>query len=486
MRGTKLIELLKAFSREELRSFRKYLDSPFLKPGRDVVDLYEYLTCYSPDYTSDDLDKTIVFRNLFTDKAYNERILANQIFDLTKAAEKFLAYNSLLNNDPEFYLSLSKAYMDKNLPWHSQRVNKALEKILIRGFSVRKDYIAKFRRLTQLNNAYYTEYNDTANLIKSKTDYFNASAVQFVMDYIDILGSREPAKNNCDKDLNSPIIGAVEDCFDVDKFAELVKDDESQQPYVKILYYLLKILKEPEETRYYFEFRKFFFDYISLEDQILDREEKNTVFNYLINYCTQHYNMDFMAESLEVYKKMLEHEAYSESESDSMQIHIYRNILKVCVSLKETEWFEYFIDNYADKLSKEYKDDMTNLSYSHLHFLRKDFDAALESINNISESFELSKTDVRNLKLKIFYELEYTESAFALVNSYKQFLAHTTEIAPDNKKIFGNFVRFTNKLLKIKAEQSKESPGMLRSKIEKEAKLINKQWLLEKADELKE
>lgn len=484
MRENKLLELLRTFSLKDLKSLGKYLESPFLKRPRNVVNFFNHLKRYHPQYDSPDLDKEKLFKKLFPGEKYNERILANQIFDLTKSAEEFLSYNALLNNESEFLLSLSKAYLDNKLLKHSERVNKAMEKILVPGFSMKKDYISKFRRLTQLKNAYFTEFNDFENLIESKSQYFKASAIQFVMDYIDIFGSREPAKTTYGKDFNNPFIKAVSESFDISKFLEIMKQEDSENPYLVISYYLLKILKEPEAVEHYHNFKKFFYDYLSKEDCLLDREEKYSIFNFLINYCTQKFNMNFMKESLEVYKKILEHDAYSESESENMQLIIYRNIMKVCISLNETEWFGHFIEEYSDKLSPEYRRDMKNLSYAHLHFLQKDFDKSLESINKISENFFLNKTDIRNLKLKLFYELNYTESAFSLIASYRQFLMQSKNISEKNKKVFKNFIHYCHLLLEMKTGSPLDDISFIKSGIEKENDIINKQWLLDKANEL--
>jgi len=484
MRNSKLIELLKTFNSEELKSFHKYLESPFLKPDRKVLVFFNYLKKYSPDYDSDDLDKENVFKKLFPGEQYNERSLVNRMFDLTKSAEKFLAYNSLLKNDPEFLLNLSKAYLDKKLPKHSERVNRSMDKILVKGFSISKDYISKFRRLTQLKNACYMEFNDSEGIIESQLEYFNASAIQFVMDYIEILGSKKPAKYNYGKNFDNPVIEAITESFDIDKFLESIKGEDTKTPYISISYYLLKMLREPEETEHYNNLRDLFYKDLSNDESLLDREEKSAVFTYLTNYCTQRYNLKFMEELLSVYKKMLEHNVYSETENGYMQMIVYRNVVKVCISLKETEWFEDFIKKYSDKLSPEFRKDMENLSYSHLHFLKKEFEKSLSKIKNVSENLEFNKTDIRNLKLRLFFELNHIEEAFALVNSYKQYLSKTADTSNENKEYFNNFIKYYLQLLKIKSEDSSEDPSYIKSKIEKETRIILKKWLMEKADEL--
>ena len=483
MKESRLVKLLKTFKKDELNSFTKFIESPFLKPSRDVTGLFKYLKENLTDDKSDNLEKTMVYKKIFAGEKYNEVKLVNHMFDLTKTAEDFLAYNTLKEDDMEFQISLSKSYLDKHLPVDSMRVIRILTKNLVPGFSVKKDYISKFRRMTYLKNAYYTQVNDFENLLKNKTDYFNASVVQFVMDFIEILGSREPAKNNYDKELDNHLIKAISECFNIDKFFEIIKSENLQKPYISLFYYILKLLKEPEDAHYY-KLKELFYRNLSKRKSPFDREEKYTIFNYLLNYCTQRHTLDFMKESFDVYKMMLKHEAYSESENEFMQTNTYRNIVKICISLKDTKWLTGFIKNYTDKLSPEHRNEMENLAYAHIFFSGKDFDKSLDKINEINLGFDLSKTDIRTLQLKLFYELNYTESAYDLVIAYRTFLSRTANVSKEYKKVFKNFINQYLKLLKIKSGTLKEDPDFIKCEIEKEKYIINKQWLLEKAGEL--
>ncbi len=86
--------------------------------------------------------------------------------------------------------------------------------------------------------------------------------------------------------------------------------------------------------------------------------------------------------------------------------------------------------------------------------------------------------------LKIYYELGNIEQAYSLVDSYKHFLSSTKEITEIYLKRYEKFLKYYFYLLRIKSGQSKEKPAFILSKIEKEDKINNKKWLLEKAAEL--
>jgi len=484
MKDTKLIRLIKTFSKEELKSFEKFIKSPFFKPVRNISMLYEYITKFYPDYDSVKLEKKKVFKKLFSAEDFNEKKILNLIYDLTKAAEDFLAHNTLKDDKIEYLLNLSKGYLVKNLPNESFSIDKIIEKKLQPGFSPGKDYISKLRRLTYLKSSYYSEHNDFKNIIECKKNYFEASAVQFIIDYIEIVSSQKPAQTTYGKNLENYFIDSIVKSFDIEKLLKLLeKSDYTNKFLIAVHYYRLKTIQEPENINYYFLFRDLFYKNLSN----FDREENYLIFNHLVNYCVQKVAKnfeDFKKEGLEVYKRMLESNSYSFSETQHMQAMTYRNVIQFCFTLRETKWFGHFIEKYSDSLNPEQREDLRYLSYAYLYFMKNEFEKALVMVSKINHEFFIFKADLKNLMLKIYYELNYFEQAFSMVYSYRNFLKKTKELTKSFKEVFENFLNFYFELLKIKSRQSIETPLFIKNKIEKENKLVSKRWLLEKSDQL--
>ena len=484
MKDTRLIRLIRTFSREELKSFGKFLESPFLKPKRNTFDLYEYIIKFYPEYDSSKLKKENVFGKLFPGEKYFEGKLNNLIFELSKAAENFLAYKTLMEDETEYLLNLSKGYLSKNLSGESNRINKMIEKKLKPGFSQSKNYVSKFRWLTYLKNAYYTEHNDIENVIECTKNYFEASAIQFIVDYTEIVGAMKPAFNTYGKNVENNFIQAILRSFDIEKLHKLIEENEhTLTPIISLYYYKLKAEDDPDNSGYYYSLKDSFYRIIPK----LDREEKYRIFSELANYCVQKSvkkNEEFKKEGLKIYQEMMANNAYSFSENEYMLVAVFRNIIQFCISVNEIKWFEYFIENYTDCLKPEYRKDLRHYSFAHLYFMKKDFEKSLVMISEIDYEFFLFKPDFKNLMLKIYYELGHYEQAFSMVDTYRHFLANTKEISKTFKKYYNNYLSFYYILLKIRSGQSKESPLFLKSKIEKENEIINKAWLLEKVKEI--
>ena len=584
MHTNPLIKILKTFSKEEMIEFEKFLETPFFKPDRNLTPFFRYIKEYYPEFTAEELKKTIAFSRLFPGKKYDQQKLTNLMYFLARAAEKFRAYNSLLKDKIDYQLNLSQIHYLNKLPELAETVNVSTESHLANnfGFSVRKNFLSRYRKLVHIKNSMYADSNEFVPLLDNSLKYFNLSAISFVMDYLEILGNKEPAKNTYGIDIENKFVKAVKKCFKIDEFLTLIKQDdprdkevvkakknvnrkkhsvkkeglkkeedpkpkaetnneklsreaseklkEAQKIYIEISHHLFRILEKPDNEVYYHEFKKFYYGYIGNKEAcILDREEVNTIFNHLLNYCANKHNLKYMRESLEVQKKMLELDYFSELESNYMQLHLYRNIVQVCSTLiykdmvdindekkklakkedekkenakpelakkeedakKEMDWFENFINVYTEKLNPEIKDDLYRISMAHLSFLKGDYEESLKWLSKVEDPFELSKTDLRSLELKNFYELKHSENESKYsdeidkkIHNYQKFLSVTTEIADINVEFFRNFLKYYFKLFALDPDADENDLHVLRLSIENEKTIVNKLWLIQKVKDL--
>jgi hypothetical protein len=484
MKDTRLLKIIRTFTKEELKSFEKFLLSPFLKPARDTSELYYYIIKYFPEYDSPKLEKEVAFVKLFGKEAYNEKKITNLIFDLTRAAEQFMAYNIYAEDETGMLINLSKALQRKKLSEESLKVNKQIEKSIKTGFAPGNDYLSKFRQLTLLKSNYFVEENSYENVILCKKNYFEALATQFIVYYTDLISSIVPSKNTYGKIINDDFIENVILSFDIEKLIKALEKSEPKNKHLILMhYYLLKTNTEKDSDSFYYLFRDLFFELIPE----LEREERYILFNNLVHYCVLNYgreNMDFKKEMFDVYKKMVETGSYSLSENEYMQEMTYRNIFFGCITMRDTEYLQYFIEKYSDEIQPEQRSNMKNYACGYLHYIKNDFEKAMSYASKINQEYFLFKPDLKNLLLIIYYELGYTEQAFSLIDSYKHFISNTKEIQDNFKIVYSNYLKYYSGLLKIKCGQSKETPLYIKKQIEKEKLIVSRKWLMDKADEL--
>ena len=484
MKEIRLISLLKSFSREELKSFGKFIESPFSKSTRNIIKLYKYLVTFHPDFDLSGLTKQEIFKNLFEGETYDARKLENLIFDLTKSAEYFLAHQTFEADELDFLLSLSKGYLKKNLYGETKRVIKEIEKKIKPSLSPEKDYISKLKRLTTLKFDCSAKTNDFENIPKCVEDLFEASVIQFMFEYTQFADNMKIIRNGLGKELENEFIKKVLKNINFENFLNLLETtDYLNNPHIGLHYYKFKIVANEDDHDHYNLLKRLLLKNLS----VLDREEKWFFFAHLLNYSEQQKLKNvkvFEKESLNIYRSMVENNVYSSSESNYMELLLCRNIILCCYSQKEVKWFEYFLANYTDFLHPEYRDNMKNFGYAHLCYLTGDYEKSLEYNSRINNEFFFFKTDVKNLLLKLYYELDCFDQAFLLIDAYKHFISDSKELPEIFKFHFRTYIKFYAKLIKIKSGESKEDPLMIKEKIEREVHSAFKYWLMEKADEL--
>lgn len=485
MKDVRIIKILRTFNKKELVSFGKFIKSPFSDSIRNSPELLNYMITFHPDYDSTQLRRQKVFKKLFPKEEYDNRKIQNLIFDLTKSAEKFLAYITLQKNEIDHLLYLSKGYQNKQLALESHRINKQIEKKLDPSFSPDKDYYTKLKQLSYLNYSYYKEINETENIAKCIEDVFEASVLQFIFEYMQIKSNMKIAWNYHKRmEIKSKFIRNLFQEIDFDKLLNVLeKDDYIDKPYIGIHFYRFKTIEEEDNTAYYYLLKKMLFE--NLSD--LDREEKWFFHTHLANYCVFKYLKGeevFNTELYNVYKSMLENKAYSSSESQYMDVMTYRNILHLCISQKDFSTIKKLMDTYIDYLHPKYRNDLSNFALAHLQFVKNEFEESLTTLSSLKHEFSLFKIDIKNLLLKVYYELNCYDQIYSNIDAFKHYLRYTNELPEESKEFYRIYLKQFEELVKIKSGKNNKEIALVKSDIETKVHPSFKYWLHLKAEEL--
>lgn len=71
MQKSKLITLLKTFSKEEMKNFDKFISSPYFSRGRNLKPLYNVLKKYHPSFDSPHFTEEKIFNKLYPKKKFD-------------------------------------------------------------------------------------------------------------------------------------------------------------------------------------------------------------------------------------------------------------------------------------------------------------------------------------------------------------------------------------------------------------------------------
>ena len=86
--------------------------------------------------------------------------------------------------------------------------------------------------------------------------------------------------------------------------------------------------------------------------------------------------------------------------------------------------------------------------------------------------------------LRIYYELDMTDQIYSLIDTFKHFIKNSKHMSKDVKDIFSNYLKYFQKIYKIRSLYDKNESGLLRKNLLKEILVCERNWLLEKLDKI--
>lgn len=217
----------------------------------------------------------------------------------------------------------------------------------------------------------------------------------------------------------------------------------------------------------------------------LSHDERTFHYSRLINYCIMKKNGDstrkkYAIELFNIYIKMLENNYYKDDKVDILSVDLFRDILLQALELKKYKWVENFIKNYCDKVLPQYAGNMYNLAYAYINFSQKNYNQVIDFLNKINVNEFVFKFDIRNLLIKSYYELGYTEEILYQIHSYREFLRKNELVAELRRSRIENYLRFLKKLVLMKDKESAINIGYVKQQLLKAENVAYKDWLLEK------
>jgi len=155
MHQTKLITLLKILKAEdkELQKLEKYLKSGYINSNKEVLELFLYLKRYAPNYTSNRLKRTSVYKHLFSSLHNADKRLTKLAYLLKGLVENFLIQYDIAQNELQKKQLLLQALQQRNHPAFSEQSEQLIQEISTKE----SDSTKKYLDLYQLN---YTRWSD--------------------------------------------------------------------------------------------------------------------------------------------------------------------------------------------------------------------------------------------------------------------------------------------------------------------------------------
>lgn len=483
MQNSKLINLLRTFSTEEMREFRKYAASPYFNKGRDLTSLLKILFKYSPGFDSPSLTKINIFAELYPGKQYKDNVLKTMLSCLNSLAEGFLAQKMFDSNKFEVQLAKLNAY-------HNRDLEKLFIKDIKKTFSnfdelEIADPIDAEKSRYELATIETTFYNGRRNLnIKHKKyDVASSASNLFLMEYF-VSYADESAKAHF---INQPMPELFELIHNSINFERIIGalNSENELSRLKLkFYYALYRARRLTNIECYFEAKKIFY-----ENSGLFPLTARQSFIFLLINCISYLMRFLPANELEKenysnIKYMFENDLHVFPGDNLLPAGSFKNALILAVKFEDHDFTKQLLEKHVFKTHRKFHKPFRNFGLALIEFNGSNFGAALEILQKVEFIEPAITMDVKILTSKILYEMDYIENAFIYIRSFRKFLSENKNISRSLKDKYNKFTRFYTILLNIKSGKYLNRKDEVTKQIKNEIVLESRQWLINKISEL--
>lgn len=496
LHNSKLFLLLRALDKKERKQFDLWLSSPIHNTSEKVINLY----------------KGLVTKHKGFDKPISKTVLAEYI-----GISNDLSKNNVLS--PKEDVALRKVMtqltiqVQEFLIWQKSKENIIYEKrLLMDALLERKLYSLIPVILTKSKKE--LEASPYRNI-----QYYENSSHLVEMDfYLEVLFSNRNPKNYIQQIINiswQSTLAKILRYYCAAKNGEQVIKVKYDYPLIEAIkkyigqklkggvpiiqaYYIVLCMIEERDEQYFYELKNFIHVNFLLFDITIVRQ----FIGYLINYCGPPIRMGklkFIQEKQEIYELSLELNCWTAGLYFS--IHQFVNIVHNALSLKKIDWTNTFIQQYQVQLNPDMREDIVNYCHALVAFQTQDYNAAQDYLIKINSTEDfIYHLRFKVLLLKIYYEHDPltinnldTHPINYELDAIRHYVMSTRNkrMSESLRESYNNFVNLFKRILNRKKKTIGKEPvkpqqlNKLEQELLNEIPFIERQWLKEKVEELK-
>ncbi len=495
MLKSNLIEIIKSFTKQEIAEFSDFLWSPYFNKKTSVIRLFDEIIKFSPDFTSEKLEKLKLWSKLYPGKEFNYGVMKNHIHDLTKLAEEYITQVEYRKNEVQEFSNLFKAVTNRNLRNVFENkvkyFNKIASDIFIKNIDITiEEYFHQLTKLYEIKtwNSHFYELksNSIADRLAMEDNFIvgmlshlisvNYTTETFSIDVKGKTNINNPALLLL-KSIPEEIINTI--------LISLKSRSEIKYILLNCYYLCYKASSDLTNPVSYLMLKEFFHNNFDLLPALTIRDIDVVMLNTL----------SLMSDIL------------IDKEKEYFDIYLFKNdnnlILdknKQINSLQFLPWSVIFFEQnkpaelkeFINKYSKFLIDDQKQSTLFAVEavycLIIKDFEKAQKLLAKTQFNIFPLKNFVKKLTLLINYELNDYESFLTNIDSLNHFLNYSEKEAKVERKTNIKRTRllmsYLNKLFLIKESFQKEDMSILESKIQNDY-IDFKKWFFRKIEELK-
>lgn len=475
MKNTKLISLLKTFTKAELVKFKDFVQSPYFNKNRLIIKTYEELSKYSPEFDSPDFTEQNVYLKVFGIEKFDYFKIRNIFSDIYQLALSFLLLSTSERNKIQNSITLLKEFHERKLDNLYLQKERQFKKEIDKHTKDEFFYYANYQH-SKINASHYKfeKFGYKFDLIQDEFDSFLSYSLHNLLKHYAKMMTN---KNHGNIDFKMEMFDEIWSYVKEKDFS----DFPSIQVYKQII--MLELSRDEKDFAGLKEMYEKYETVLSREDIFFILLEMNSYAAYRLksgdeSYYGIRYNN---------FREIIEKNFFSE------HYILFMNFISVYTSacvVGEYEWAADFAEQYKNGISpKEETDNTINFCRGYIDFTLQKFDSALEYFAKTNFKLFLAKVMVRNYTLRILYENNLFEQAFSAIDSFKQYLKSEKLISMEVVTAQNEFLKYLAELINLKIESVKSDNErflILEKQINNMSAnpLGSKFWLIKKVNEI--
>ena len=433
MEKSRLVGILRTFSKKELRDFNKWLHSPVHNLRKDVQDLFSYLASEGRVVKTDLLNKELIFRSIFPNEPYNDAKMRQTVHFFMNALENFLVYSEIIKDQVNSKTILASVYRNRSLPKSFQKAMNEAQKEQLKNQYKDWRYLFGEYLLEEEKYTYYSRLKRTTDMnLQEAADALDTTYLSNKLRQMCLMLSHQAVyKKEYEIGMHNEILNYVES----KNFLEI--------PAIAIYYYSYKATTEKEKEHYFLSLK----NQMEKNGALFRQAEIRDIYLLAINYCifkTNEGKKRYIRESFELYKRGIEEGILIEN--DILSPRTFRNVVFIGTYLKEFEWIEHMIREYQNYLEDEHRGNMVTYCQAKLHFEKKEYSKAMRLLNQVEYNDILMNLNAKTMLLKMYYEKEEIDALDSLLDSIGIYLRRK-KVMSYHKSNYKNIIRFTKKIV---------------------------------------
>ncbi|MEO8665574.1 MAG: hypothetical protein ABI462_08750 [Ignavibacteria bacterium] len=475
MINTKLITILRTFSKPEINKFRDFVKSPYFNTNPNVIRLSEAVLDFYPGFDSKDLTEEKIFKKVFKNQKFEYFKIKNIISDLYQLSELFLKNISndkdKLRNDINLLTELHERKLNTFYISKEKQISRQLESLPVKD----EFYLQSLHELARNNTSHFKfkKSGYTFNLIQNEFDIFlKYSLIVLMRHYSKMLTN----KNHGNIQFNMEMF---------DNIWEYIKDkDFEDSPSCRIYKQIISIelFRKEKDYRDLLELKEKFENNLSSEDIYYILLVANSYAAYRLKLGDESFYKDRFSMLRQMVDRKIQLPDYI------LFINFISTYTSACM-VGEFQWAEDFLDLFRNGISPA--DEMSNtVNYckGFLAYRLKEYDKALHYFSRTNFKLFLTKVMVKSFTLRIFYEQDLHEQIFSAIDSFRHYLKSEKLISEEQKAAHYEFLKHVTELTRLKSEGIKNNKDINLTMLKREIKKMQsnplgaKNWLVEKSE----